>query len=181
MSRIKSVAIFLIVLLVGIAALSACSSPREGLLNKLTSEEGQLIQEKSDEIIRCLTDKDKEAFCELFSEQARQSDTFDQEVDAVFDFFSCEVYIKSEVVDTAGGESSSKDGERTEWSVSPEITYIEVLQEGNGDGEELLDRYYGVKYDWQIKDSANPEHEGLNHFEITLLNIDEKVEVGKNE
>ncbi len=181
MSRIKSVAIFLIVLLVGIAALSACSSPREGLLNKLTSEEGQLIQEKSDEIIRCLTDKDKEAFCELFSEEARQSDTFDQEVDAVFDFFSCEVYIKSEVVDTAGGESSSEEGERTKWSVYPEITYIEVLQKGDGDDEKMPDRYYGVRYGWQIKDSTHPEREGLNHFEITLLNTDDKTEIGKNE
>lgn len=181
MSKMKSLETMLVILLVGMVSLSACSSIREGQLNKLTSEESQLIQEKSEEIIRCLTENDKDAFRTLFSEETRHSDTFDGEVDAVFDFFSCEVYIKSEVVDTAGGESSSEDGERTKWSVSPEITYIEVLQEGNGDDEELLDRYYGVKYDWQIKDSANPEHEGLNHFEITLLNIDEKVEVGKNE
>lgn len=175
----KAAAIILEILLVGMVSLSACSLIREGQLNKLTSTESQLIQEKSNEIIRCLTENDKDAFRALFSEEARQSDTLDEEVDAVFDFFSCEIYIKSEVVDVAGGESSSENGERTEWSVSPEITYIEVLQKGDGDDKEMSDRYYGVRYDWQIRDSAHPEREGLNHFEITLLNTDDKAEIGE--
>ena len=162
-----------------IACLCACSSFRGGQLDKLTSEESKLIQERSDEIIRCLTENDKESFRALFNEQVRKSDTFDQDVDAVFDFFSCEVYIKSEVVDTAGGESSMEGGERTKWSVSPEITYIEVLQKADNDDGEMADRYYGVRYDWQIKDSDHPEREGISHFEITLLNTDRKAEIGE--
>ena len=178
MAKRKITLVLLAVLVISMVGLCACSSFRGGLLDKLTAEESKLIQERSDEIIRCLTENDKESFRALFSEQARKNDTFDQEVDSVFDFFSCEVYIKSEVVDTAGGETSSEDGERKEWSVSPEITYIEVLQKADGDDEEMADRYYGVRYDWQIKDSDHPEREGLSHFEIPLLNTDEKAEIG---
>ena len=77
MSKMKSLETMLVILLVGMVSLSACSSIREGQLNKLTSEESQLIQEKSEEIIRCLTENDKDAFRTLFSEETRHSDTFD--------------------------------------------------------------------------------------------------------
>ena len=43
MSKMKSLETMLVILLVGMVSLSACSSIREGQLNKLTSEESQLI------------------------------------------------------------------------------------------------------------------------------------------
>ena len=155
----------------------ACSVLKGGRLNALQAEESKKVEEKSNEIIRCLTENDREGFRALFCEQIRQSDSFDREVDAVFDFFSCDTYIKAEVQTLAGGGASIEAGERTEWYVRPEITYIEILQD-TGNGGELADRYYGVSYFWQITDTKHPELEGLHHLEISLLNTDESAEVG---
>ena len=162
-----------------LCCLCACSSLREKRLTALASEEGRLIREQSEKIIRCLTENDKEGFCALFCEKARQRDTFNQEVDAVFDFFSCEVYIKAEVEDSAGGGMSTEEGKRTEWYLTPEITYIEVLQRKEDDPDEMADRYYGVRYCWKVTDTEKPEMEGLQYFEIRLLNTDNSAEVGE--
>ena len=181
MKKITRISIIVLTLSAGLCCLCACSTLREKQLTALASEESLLIREQSDEIIRCLTENDKEGFCALFCEKVRQRDTFRQEVDAVFDFFSCEVYIKAEAADSAGGGTTTEEGKRTEWYLTPEITYIEVLQRTEDDPDEMADRYYGVRYYWKVTDTEHPELEGLHHFEIRLLNMDKSVEVGTEE
>ena len=162
-----------------VVCICSCSFFRAEQLTKLTSEEGELIRKESDEIVRCLTEGDKKGFKDLFSEQIRNDETFSQEVDEAFDFFKCDTYIKSEIVDAAGGGSETDEGDRSEWYVTPEITYIKVLQDA--DGEEPLERYYGVYYYWQIKDKDEPGNEGLHYMKIALLNTDKYVEIGRDE
>ena len=71
-----------------------------------------------------------------------------------------------------------ESGARTEWYLHPEITYIEVLQNADDGSENVVDRYYGANYLWQVADEEHPERVGLNNFEIYLLNTDETVTIG---
>ncbi len=169
----------LLLAVASLLALSACSAaPHIDLMNAITSEEEALIEEKSEEIVRCLTEGDKKTFASLFCEDVRESDGFAPQVDAVFDFFVCDVYIRSRIETVAGGGMSKEGGERTEWYVSPEIPYIEVLQYAADGSEDMLDRYYGLRYHWQIVDAEHPEKEGLQYMELYLLNLDRSVEIG---
>ena len=180
MKRSKGIlAIFLAAAM--IFCLCSCSSSRAKQLTSLMSEESTKIEEQSTEIIRCLTEGDKEGFRSLFCSQVRQSDTFSQEIDDIFDFFSCEIYIKSEIDDSASGGTSSYMGKRTKWYVTPEITYIEVLEYVDENSEELTRRYYGVLYYWEIINTEHPELEGLHYLTINLLNTENAVEIGTYE
>ncbi len=170
---------FTAVMAVLLLCLSSCSFFRARQLDELTSEEGAKIREESEEIIRCLTENDREGFCRLFCEEVRQEDTFDREVNDAFDFFQCEVYIKSEINELAGGGQTTEGGRRSKWYVTPEITYIKVLQDTGGD--ELADRYYGVSYYWVITDAEHPENEGIHYLQLDLLNMDRSVSVGSEE
>lgn len=158
--------------------LCACSFFRTDQLNKLTEEESVKITAMSEEIIRCLTQKDKKGFQALFCEEVLQSDTFSKEVDALFAYFPCEVYITSEINGLAGGGSSVEGGKRVEWHVRAKITYIEILQRRHTNSEELDDRYYGVSYYWKIVDVNHPRLEGLHYLKMELLNSDHPIEVG---
>lgn len=170
-----------VAVLAGALCLTACSFFRAGQLTALTDEEGKRITQQSNEIIRCLTERDRDGLAALFCEKAREGTAFDRELDAVFDYFNCEVYIKAEVNSLAGGGASTESGKRVKWYVHPEITYIKVLQPSARDGDEMVDRYYGVRYYWMITDAEHPELEGLHHLEITLLNADTSVEIGTEE
>ena len=66
-------------------------------------------------------------------------------------------------------------------SITPEITYIEILQHSGEDNEELVDRYYGVYYYWKITDIEHPELEGLHYLIINILNTDNSIEIGTDE
>ena len=178
MKRTKHIVLLLSTVLLGALFLNGCSLLKSNLMDRITSEDSALVTDQTNEIIRCLTEKDREGFCALFSEQARQSDTFEQEVDAIFDFFRCDVYIKAGFDDLAGGGGSMESGERTEWYLHPEITYIEVLQDADDGSEEVFDCYYGANYLWQVTDEEHPEKVGLNYFEIYLLNTEEIATIG---
>ena len=178
MKRTRYIVLLLSAALLIALCLSGCSLLKSNLMDRITSEDGALVTDQSNEIIRCLTEKDREGFCALFSEQARQSDTFEQEVDALFDFFRCDAYIRAGFDDLAGGGGSMESGDRTEWYLHPEITYIEVLQDADDGSENVVDRYYGANYLWQVTDEEHPERVGLNYFEIYLLNTDEIVTIG---
>ena len=181
--RKKKIALFSITVAC-VFLLCACSFPfpfpRAEQLTELMDEEGKLIEEESDEVIRCLTEGDKYGFLNLFCEEVRKSETFQQELDEVFNFFICDVYIRAEVEPSAGGEGSTEAGERIKWSLSPEITYIEVLQDV-GDSGDTADRYYQVRYNWQVMDKEHPEREGIRYMEISLLNMDQVVTIGSRE
>ncbi len=161
--------------------LCSCSFFRAEQLTALTGEESKRITQQSNEIVRCLTERDKEGLSSLFCQKVRERDTFQQEIDAIFDYFACEVYIQADVDGLAGGGASSEAGKRTKWYVTPKITYIEVLQPSGSDSGELVDRYYGVRYYWAITDVEHPELEGLHHLELTMLNTDTSVEAGTEE
>lgn len=180
MNKLKRAAALLSILICTFCLCSCGSllSLREKQLNLLASEESGLITEQSNEIIRCLTERDKERFAALFCEEVRQSSRFADDIDAVFAYFPCEAYITSQIDDFAGGTESREGGKRTEWSLSPEIPYIQILQPSADDPEDLDDRYYGVRYNWTLVDEEHPEWVGLRWFSITLLNTDDSVGVG---
>ena len=173
--------LFLLIAVLCALSLTACSQFSLNLINKLTSEDSELVKEKSNEIIRCLTEKDRDGFCSLFSEETRQSETFEQEVDALFDFFRCDVYIKAGIEELAGGGGSLESGNRTDWYLRPEITYIQVLVPSESGTDEMDYRYYGVHYYWQVKDDSHPDNVGLHYLEVDLLNTDESTAVGNTE
>ena len=173
--------LFLLVAALCALNLTACSQFSLNLINKLTLEDSELVKEESNEIIRCLTEKDRDSFCALFSDEARQSETFEQEVDALFDFFKCDVYIKAGIEELAGGGGSMESGSRTDWYLRPEITYIQVLVPSESGADEMDYRYYGVHYYWQVKDDAYPKNVGLHYLEVDLLNTDESASVGAEE
>ena len=181
MKRTKMIVAMTLIAALCALSLTACSQFNLNLINKLTSEDSELVKEKSNEIVRCLTEKDREGFCALFSEEARQSETFEQEVDALFDFFRCDVYIKAGIEELAGGGGSLESGNRTDWYLRPEITYIQVLVPSESGGGETDYRYYGVHYYWQVKDDAHPENVGLHYLQVELLNTDESAAVGNTE
>ena len=180
MNKLKRAALVLLIIACMFSLCSCISllSLREKQLNALAAEESGLITEKSEEIIRCLTEGDKEGFAALFCEEVRASSRFADDVDAVFAYFPCEAYITSQIEDFAGGTESREGGKRTEWSLSPEIPYIQILQPSADDPETLRDRYYAVWYDWTLVDEEHLEWVGLRRFTITLLNSDDSVVVG---
>jgi hypothetical protein len=161
--------------------LNACSFPGADRINKILSEESALIRDESEEIIRCLTEGDKDGFCALFSEEIRNSDYFTDKVDDAFSFFDCDVYLISQIQEAAGGSGSTDHGKYTERTLSPEITYIKVLQAvptGVEGGEVYVDRYYQVRYRWIVTDEDHPERVGIQELEIELLNTDQSVMIG---
>ena len=164
-----------------ILILTSCSFAdfRAAQLSKLMNEEAEKIEEMSEEIIRCLTENDQDGLAELFCEKIKKSEDFNSQIEKVFSFFKCDVYIDSEYKISAGGGSHIEYGEKTEWYVIPEITYIDILVAPDGWGGQTYDRYYKVNYYYMIIDKENPELEGLNYFEIELLNLDEIVTVGE--
>ena len=148
------------------------------LLSKLTNNEGEQIEAMSEEIIRCLTENDQAGFAELFCEKIKGTEGFDRQIEEVFSFFKCDSYLRSEIKTTAGGGGLTEFGQKTEWYVTPEITYIEVLIVPDGAPEQMYSRYYRVEYYYQMIDKNHPELEGLHGFEIELINLEDHVTIG---
>lgn len=152
---------------------------RDLQLTELTNEEGKKIQTMSKEIIRCFTEHDKEALKKLFCEQVRNQPDFDKEIDKAFEYFPCEVYIKSEINKTAGGDEHWESGRRTNWYVSPNIPYIKILVDKDKDPSTMPEPcFYSMCYNWQIIRDEDKSLEGLQYIRIELLNID-SIELGK--
>jgi hypothetical protein len=152
---------------------TSCSNIRSLQLSALTNEEGKKIQQMSQEIIRCFTKKDKEALKKLFCEQIRNQPGFDGEIDKAFKYFTCDVYIASQANDSAGGGESLESGRRTDWYVSPDIPYIKVIFDKDGDDSTPMEsRYYSMYYYWNIVNDKDKSLEGLQFITIELLNVD---------
>ena len=173
--RIIFVSLFMILLC------SSCSFLREAQLTSLMSEEGEKIEKQSNEIIRCLTESDRAGFESLFAEEIRNRESFQQEVDAVFDFFECDTYSKAEIETTASGGDSTRSGEKVSWYVIPEIVYINTLVNTDDSAAPIDSKYYHVNYYWQITDKEYPDLEGIHYLSISLLNIEGSVTVGTKE
>lgn len=148
-----------------------------GIKGKKTMSEAQRIKAMSEDIIRCLTEKDKEAFIALFCDQVKSGERFSEQVDELFAFFKCDSYLTADINTSSSGGGSYEDGKRSEWSVTPTIPYIQVLVESD-DGN-MKERYYGISYYWQILDERDISEEGLHNIRVNLLNIEDTVFVGE--
>lgn len=159
--------------------LTSCSNIRGLQLSSLMSEESKKIQQMSQEIIRCFTEKDKAALKKLFCEKIRNDSGFDNDIDKAFEYFTCDVYTTSEIDKTAGGGESVESGRRTSWYVSPDIPYIEVIFDKDGDPSTPMEsRYYSMHYYWHIVNDKDKSLEGVQYITIELLNID-SMDIGK--
>ena len=175
---IKKTVVLLLSLCIFVLTSCSISDLRAGQLSKLTTEESEKIESMSEEIIRCLTEKDSDGFCKLFSQKVREEKEFNNQIENVFSFFKCDGYTTADIDTTAGGGEHIEFGKKTEWYVMPEIKYIEVIVLSKDNADQMYNRYYQVYYDFQIIDQENPELEGLNYFVLELLNLDESVTVG---
>ena len=150
---------------------------RTGQLDALTQEESVKIKQMSSEIIDCIKEQDREMFKNLFCEQVRNSPDFEKEIDEFFEFCNCYSLNKSIINETAsGGGMLIQGGERVEWQITPEITYLKIVTVD--DADEWNYSYYRINYYWQIIDEADKTREGLHYLNIELLNVD-KLEIGK--
>lgn len=114
----KGIAVFMPILMA--VLLCSCAKIRDIKLPGASEREPEKIQSMSEEIIRCLTEKDKDSFKNLFCEQVRKREGFDGQLEELFDSFVCDTYTASEIQQTASGGESKESGERTEWYVCPE-------------------------------------------------------------
>ena len=163
-----------ILLLAIVLLFTSCNtSPLDVLNNILSAGESGKIKQMSNAIIKCFTEKDKEALKDLFCEQVRNSPDFDEEIDKAFEYCKCDIYITSTIKDSASGGSYTEYGKRLEWYVGPDIPYFEILTET--DSGDMESRYYAIYYYWQIIYEADKTLEGLHYIEIELLNVDSMV------
>lgn len=131
------------------------------------------INEMSEEIIRCLVEKDRDTLKTLFCQQVRGTAEFEAQMDALFDFFDYDSFIRYDLDGAHAQSDSTEYGERLEWSISAEIIYIEVFNEAE-DGS----RFYGIRYDWTETCQKDTSLVGLHTLSVFLLNTDEEIIVG---
>ena len=103
------------------------SNNRSKLFTLLEGEETIKINEMSKEIIRCFTQKDKNALIELFCDEIQNSPDFNNKINKIFEYFSCDIYSFSEKSRSGHSGFSTNEGRRTEWNISVNIPYIYVL------------------------------------------------------
>lgn len=174
---------FLILLLTIVLLLASCSinlpNIRAKQLGTLINEESAKIEQMSNNIIKCFTEKDKEALKKLFCEQIRKRPNFDNDIDKAFEYFKCDVYINSNIDTIAGGGESIEDGKRISWDVMPEIPYINVIFDADGDESTPMEnRYYSMWYYWHVVNDKDKSLEGLQYITIKLLNVS-PIQLGK--
>lgn len=159
----KCLAVLLAMLL--LLQLGGCS------INELMRSDRNKIDEMSEKIIRCLIEKDTETLESLFCERVQNSAEFDTQMNALFDFFDYEHYIRYDLDGNHAESEAKESGVRTEWSVDVEIIYIEVYDE-NGT------QFYGIEYQWTPIYEADAELTGLHALTVHLLNTDNSVTLG---
>lgn len=147
-------------------------------LDTQTKDE-QRITEMSDKIIRCLTEKDRDAFAALFCEQVKHTEAFEEQLNGMFDFFLGDIYLQSDFNGANHEYESFEKGERIQWVVSEEIVYLKVSCKSE-DGEDFL-RYYGIRYEWVPVCQEDASLVGLHRVSVELLNTPETAEVGTEE
>ena len=160
--------------------LTSCSQLRALQLTGMMSEEAEKIHSMSEEIIRCLTEHDREGLKELFCDRVKENEELDGQIEELMEFVQCDVYLSADIEDSASGGQSIESGEITDWTVRPQIPYVKVqVASEEEDGRDAV-RYYKVAYGWKITDKEDPSMEGLHWIEAELLNMDEKVWIGTN-
>lgn len=160
--------------------LTSCSRLRALQLTGMMSEEAEKIHPMSEEIIRCLTEHDREGLKELFCDRVKENKELDGQIKELMEFVQCDVYLSADIEDSASGGQSIESGEITDWTVRPQIPYVKVqVASEEEDGRDAV-RYYKVAYGWKITDKEDPSMEGLHWIEAELLNMDEKVWIGTN-
>jgi len=148
------------------------SNSRSKLLTLLEGEETIKINEMSNEIIRCFTQKDKNALIELFCDEIQNGPDFNNEIDKMLEYFNCDIYSFSEKSRSGHSGFSTNEGRRTEWNISVNIPYICVLAYKETNIQNEMDRYhYAIQYSWCIINEENKSFEGLYYMNIELLNI----------
>ena len=145
--------------------LTSCSQLRALQLTGMMSEEAEKIHPMSEEIIRCLTEHDRERLKELFCDRVKENKELDGQIKELMEFVQCDVYLSADIEDSASGGQSIESGEITDWTVRPQIPYVKVQV---------------ASYGWKITDKEDPSMEGLHWIEAELLNMDEKVWIGTN-
>jgi hypothetical protein len=149
------------------------SNLRSKQLTLLMNEESVKIGQMSNDIITCLTEKNREALKELFCENIRNRQGFDNDIDKALEYFKCNQYTKSLKENTANGGESREYGKRTYWYVMPTIDLLSVLYYDDVDSlTNIESRYYSIHYQWMIINDKDKTLEGLHSIEIELLNID---------
>ena len=138
---------------------------------EIMTADSNAIDEMSEEIIRCLIEKDRDTLEELFCPQVRNNENFEAQMDELYDFFDYDHYIRCDLDGSHAESESQEGGKRVEWSVCAEIIYLEVV-----DGEES--RFYGIQYDWTPIYEENAALVGLHTISIKLLNTEKSVMVG---
>ena len=98
-------------------------------MNETTPSNGDRIDEMSEKIIRCLIEKDTETLESLFCERVQNTAEFDTQMNALFDFFDYEHYIRYDLNGDHAESEAKESGVRTEWSIDAEIIYIEISDE----------------------------------------------------
>lgn len=159
---------------------NAMAMIRSRQLTELSNEEREYIVPMSEEIIRCLTESDIEAFENLFSIELKNDIDFNKMIDKAFNLFECDTFVNADINDTASGGESWSYGKRVKWDVRPEIENIEVLV--NRDGSNSTKRYYSIYYIWQITDEENKSSEGIQYMRISSLDSEleeiDYIEIG---
>ena len=141
-----------------------------GALESMKND-GKAIDEMSEEIIRCLVEKDRDSLEKLFCQQVRSSEAFDSQLDELYEFFDHDHFIRYDLDGSNGESKSQENGECVRWFVRAEIVYIEVV-DGN------TNRFYGIKYTWAPICEEDEDLVGLHTLSVNLLNTDNSVMVG---
>ena len=169
----KTIPVYFGIILLLLSCKIDLSNLRSKQLTSLVDEESIKIEQMSNDIITCLTGKDKEALKGLFCENIRNRPSFDDDIDKAFEYFKCKQYTDSFKKNTASGGNSWESGKRVYWYVLPKIDLLSVLFYNDVDSRtDMESRYYSIRYQWIIINDEDKTLEGLHLIEIELLNID---------
>ena len=144
-----------------------------GVYDIMTAD-SNAIDEMSEEIIRCLIEKDREALEAFFCQRVRSTEEFETQMDELYSFFDYDYFSRYDLNGDHAQSQTRETGKRVAWSVSAEISYIEV---GNEDGT----RFYRIEYDWTETYLQDTALVGLHSISIQLLNTDQVVTAGTDE
>lgn len=143
-------------------------------VHELMTRDSNQIDAMSEEIIRCLIEKDRDALAELFCGQVRDTAAFDSQLDALYAFFDYDCFIRYDIDGDHAQSEARENGERVEWSVRARIVYIQVA---DADGS----YFYGIEYLWTPIYHQDESLVGLHSITVHLLNTDQQSTVGTDQ
>ena len=140
---------------------------------QIMTADSNRIDEMSEEIIRCLIEKDRDALEALFCHQVSGILAFEAQMDALYAFFDYDYFFRYDINGSHAESDSTEYGERVQWSVCAEIVYIEVFDESLDDS-----RFYCITYNWTPVYQEDSSLVGLHTVTVHLLNTDQQVTLG---